>query len=86
MERYCARRVFFRVRAVDFFGILRLVEFFFGGRDIMHRGLSVFWGIFFKQLGLRRMGIADCVLTRGPCARNKFYFLPKLKTTLPPAF
>ena len=31
MERYCARRVFFRVRAVDFFGILRLVEFFFGG-------------------------------------------------------
>lgn len=47
MERYCARRVFFRVRAVDFFGILRLVEFFFGGRDIMHRGLSVFWGIFF---------------------------------------
>ena len=46
MERYCARRVFFRVRAVDFFGILRLVEFFFGGRDIMHRGLSVFLGIF----------------------------------------
>ena len=52
----------------------------------MHRGLFVFLGIFFKQLGLRRVGIADCVLTRGPCARNKFYFLPKLKTTLPPAF
>ena len=39
--------VFFRVRAVDFFGILRLVEFFFGGRDIMHSGLSVFFGNFF---------------------------------------
>ena len=46
----------------------------------------IFWEEFFRQLGMRRAGVADCALTCLFSARNKFYFLPKPKTELLPAF
>ena len=39
----------------------------------------IFWEGFFRQLGMRRAGVADCALTCLFSARNKFYFFAKAK-------